>query len=269
MLRGFSADSLSRAEDRLGELTQRSDPERLGSELFAVEEVLGHQGSLRRALTDPSADNSAKTALVRSVFAGRVSDETVDLLDTTVTARWSSSADFLDGLERLGALAYVVSAENNGGIDDLEDELFRFGRIVAASPQLRDALTNPQVPVGYRQELVESLLNGKASTATIRLVQQAIASRERVFESALETYQRIAAARQQRMVAVVRTSITLTDAEQQRLSQALRRIYRRQVHLNVVVEPALLGGMRIELGDDIIDGTVLTRLQEARRRMTT
>lgn len=270
MLRGYSGVSMARAEDRLGEVASRGNPERLGDELFAVADVLSRHGSLRRALTDPSAKGDAKSALVQGVFGGRVSDETVDVVATAAAGgRWSSSVDFLEALERLGVLAYVISAEGDGGVDDLEDGLFRFGRIVAANPQLRDALTNPQVPVQHRQKLVGRLLQGKASTATIRLAEQGVASRRGSFEGALETYQRIAAARQQRMVAVVRTAVALSEAEEDRLVGALHRIYGRQVHLNVLVEPGLLGGVRIDLGDDIIDGTVLKRLHEARRRMTT
>jgi F-type H+-transporting ATPase subunit delta len=78
----------------------------------------------------------------------------------------------------------------------------------------------------------------------------------------------VAADYQQRVLATVRTAIPLTSDEQERLSAELHRIYSRDVHLNVVVDPALLGGVRVELGDDIMDGTVVARLQDARRKMT-
>jgi F-type H+-transporting ATPase subunit delta len=263
----FSAESLARAEERVSERASSGKPDRIGDELFAVVRVLSRQGTLRRALTDPSASSEAKTGLVRAVFGSQISDETVDVVATAASGRWSTSGDLLDALERLGVLAYVISAEPRG-VDDLEDDLFRFSRVVAANPALRDAITNKQVPLEHRQALVAELLDGKASPAAARLAVQAVASRERSFEAALESYQKVAADRQHRVVALVRTAMPLTDNEQERLVAALRRIYSRDVYLNLVVEPGLLGGMRIELGDDIIDGSVVGRLQDARRRMT-
>lgn len=264
----FSAASLTRAEERLSERAAAGEAALLGDELFAVLAVLGKQGSLRRALTDPSASEEAKSALVRTLFAGQLSDATLDVVATVASGRWSATRDLLDGLERLGVLAHVISAEPSGAVDDLEDDLFRFSRIVAANPRLRDAITNKQVPQKHRQELVARLLDGKASPAAVRLAVQAVASREGSFEGALESYQKVAADRQHRVVAIVRTAIALTEAEQDRLVAALRHIYSRDVYLNLVVDPSVLGGMRIELGDDIIDGTVIGRLHDARRKLT-
>ncbi len=267
-MRGFSAESLARAEECVTQRARDRQAERLGDELFAAAEVIHQQGALRRVLTDPSANGDAKEALVRAVFAGKVSQSTLDVLSTAVSGRWSSGRDLLDGLERLGVLAYVISADREGRVDDLEDELFRFGRLVAGDPRLRDALTHKQVPIQHRQALVSQLLDGKASSATTRLAVHAVASWGQSFENALESYQRVAADYQQRVLATVRTAIPLTSDEQERLSAALHRIYSRDVHLNVVVDPAMLGGIRVELGDDIIDGTVIARLHDARRKMT-
>lgn len=267
-MRRFSAETLIHAEERVSELATGQDGQRLGDELFAVGAVLDSQGSLRRALTDPASPGEAKRALLEAVFGGQVSSQTLDVLTTATSGRWSSGRDLLDGLERLGVLAYAISVEADGGLDDLEDELFRFSRVVAGSPGLRDAITNKRVPLRQRQGLVAGLLEGKASAAAAQLAVQAVASREPSFDAALESYQKIAAERQQRVVALVRTAVPLTADEQRRLAAALHRIYSRDVHLNLVVEPGVLGGVKIELGDDIIDGTIVGRLQEARRRLT-
>lgn len=269
MLRGYSAESLALSEDRVSELAASGDGERLGDELFAVADVLRSQGSLRRALTDPSGSGDAKSSLAGAVFDGKVDDSTIDVLTTTVSARWSTAKDMVNAVEHLGVLALVVAAEGAGGLDDLEDELFRFGRVVAGNPSLRDAITNKQVPVRHRQDLVSALLEKKAGSPTIRLAVQAVASRERSFDAALDSYQLVAAQRQHRIVAVVRTAIDLTKTEHKKLVAALRRLYDRDVHLNVVVDASVLGGIRVELGDEVIDGTVAGRLDEARRRLTT
>lgn len=268
-MRGYSAESLALSMDRVSELSAVDTGETLGEELFAVADVLSTQGSLRRALTDLSASEAAKSSLVRALFGGKVGDSTVDVLATAVSARWSSAADMVDAVEHLGVLAVVIAAERADGLDNLEDELFRFGRVVAGDPRLRDAVTNKQLEVSRRQQLVSSLLEGKASSATTRLAVRAVASRERSFEAAIDSYQQVAAERRNRTIAVVRTAIDLTDSESDSLAMALGRMYGRDIHLNVVLDPSVLGGIRIELGDDVIDGTVAGRLDDARRRMTT
>ncbi len=269
MLRGFSAESLARSQDRVSELAASGGGDRLGEDLFAVADVLRSQGSLRRALTDPSASADAKTSLVQAIFGGKIGDAAVDVLATAAGARWSSARDMVEAVEHLGVLAVVISAEHAAGLDNLEDELFRFGRVVTGDPRLRDAISNTQVPTAHRQQLVRSLLEAKASPAATQLAVRAVASRERSYEAALDGYQKVAADRQHRVVAVVRTAIELTTAEHDQLVAALRRMYDRDVHINVVVDPAVLGGIRVELGDEVIDGTVASRLDEARRRLTT
>lgn len=207
--------------------------------------------------------------MVQAIFGGKIGDAAVDVLATAAGARWSAASDMVDAVEQLGVLAVVISAEQATGLDNLEDELFRFGRVVTGDPRLRDAISNTQVPTPHRQALVRSLLEAKASPAATQLAVRAVASRERSYEAALDGYQKVAADRQHRVVAVVRTAIELTTAEHDQLVAALRRMYDRDVHVNVVVDPAVLGGIRVQLGDEVIDGTLASRLDEARRRLTT
>ncbi len=266
-MRGLSAEGLAASTERVEAIAAEHDASQLGSELFAVANLLGNEAALRRALTDPSAGGEAKSKLARAVFDGRVSDETIDVVATAASSRWSSGADFVDAVEQLGALSFVIEAEKADQLGELEDELFRFSRVVLANPDLRDAITHRQVPVEHRQELVRSLLEDKISPAAVSLAVHAVASRHRSVELALEEYQKLAADRQQRLVAVVRSAIDLSEDQRNRLSAALARQYGRDIHLNVVIDPEVLGGLRIELGDDVLDGTVATRLSEARRRI--
>jgi F-type H+-transporting ATPase subunit delta len=266
-MRGLSAEGLAASTERVEELAGDHDMAQLGAELFAIANLLGHEAPLRRALTDPSAEGDAKRQLARAVFDGRVGDEAVEVIATAAGSRWSAGGDFVDAIEQLGALSYVIEAEKSDQLSELEDELFRFGRVVLANPQLRDAITNRQVPAEHRQELVRALLEDKASPSAVSLAVHAVASRQRSVELALEEYERVAAERQQRMVAVVRSAVELTEEQRGRLAQALAAKYGRDVHLNVVIDPDVLGGLRVELGDDVIDGTVSTRLAEAGRRI--
>jgi F-type H+-transporting ATPase subunit delta len=266
-MRGISAEGYAESVERLEAVAADADAGTLGSELFAVADVLGREASVRRALTDPSAAGEAKSSLARALFGAKVADSTADVVATAAAARWSSTGDFVDAVEELGALALVIEAESADKLGDLEDELFRFGRVVSGDPELRDAITNKQVPAARRQELVRALLEGKASSSATNLAVQAVASRHRSFEAALESFQKLAADRQRRLVAVVRTAVELEPSERERLATALGSLYGRDVHLNVLVDPEVLGGIRVELGDDVIDGSIAGRLDDARRRM--
>jgi F-type H+-transporting ATPase subunit delta len=267
-MRGASAEGLGVALERLEELAEAGDAEAIGAELLAVFEVLREEPALRRALTDPSSDVAARTGLAQAVFAGKVSDDAVSALTAAAAVRWASASDFVAAIEQLGVLAYVIEADRSGSLADLEDDLFRFGRVVSANPELRDAITNRQVPLAHRQDLVRELLQDRSSAATVRLAVQAVASPHQSFEATLEDYQEIAAERQARIVALVRSAVDLTTDEHNRLAAALADQYDHEVHLNVVVDPQVLGGIKVEIGDEVIDGTVASRIDDARRRMT-
>lgn len=267
-MRGASAEALGTALEGLEALAEAGDAEAIGADLLAVVDVLRAEPALRRALTDPSSDVGARTGLVEAVFAGKVSDDAVRALSGAAGARWSSASDFVATVEHLGVLAFVIAADKTGDLAALEDDLFRFERTVSASPDLRDAITNSQIPLPHRQGLVSGLLEGRSSTAATRLAVQAVASPHQSFEAALTAYQVIAADRQARLVALVRSAVELTDDEHGRLAAALAHQYGSDVHLNVVVDPQVLGGIKVEIGDEIIDGTVAGRIDDARRRMT-
>lgn len=266
-MRGISAEGYADSVERLEAVAAEGDSAQVGGELFAVAALLSREPSLRRALTDPSAASEAKSSLARGVLADKLSSQTVDVVATAAASRWSSAGDFVDAVEQLGALAFVIESEKSGDLANLEDELFRFGRVVSGDPELRDAITNKQVPTQHRQALVSSLLDGKASASASNLAVQAVASRHRSFEAALEAFQKLAADRQRRLVAVVRTAVDLDPEQRERLAAALGNQYGREIHLNVVVDPDVIGGVRVDLGDDVIDGTIAGRLDDARRRM--
>ncbi len=158
-------------------------------------------------------------------------------------------------------------AEQTGKADELENELFAFERMVSGSPELRDALSDPARSTDDKRRLLKDLLDGKATSATVRLAEQAVAGTHRTVAVALESYQKVAAEHRNRLVATVRVARDLAEHDAQRLQDALARQYARPVHLNVVVDPDVIGGMRVAIGDDVIDGTVASRLDDARRQL--
>ena len=269
-LQGASRESLAAARETLGTLIRSGDTDLAGisDELFAVTSVLDREPALRRGLTDPARNGDDRAGLARAVLGGQMGGSTVDLLVWAVRARWSSPRDLADAMELLGVEAQVAAAERAGRLDAVEDELFRTGRIVAGAPELRSALSDRSAPVESRAALIEGLLGGRTTEETRRLVRQAVvAPRGRHFDRTVELYAQVAADRRSRLVATVTATAPLTEEQRGRLSRALLRIYGHEVHLNVELDPELVGGIRVEIGDEVIDGSVASKLDDARRRL--
>lgn len=241
---------------------------RLGGELFAVVHLLDRQHSLRRTLSDPAKPPGEKVRVVRALLAGRVAQATEELAAAAVALRWSSPRDLADAVEQLAVIALVMSADAEGTLDDLEDGLFRFGRVVDSEPRLRAVLSDPTASPEGKHDLLTTLLEGKVAEPTLRLIDEtAQHPRGRSLDANLEQYARLAAGWRQRLIAAVRTATELSGDQRNRLAAALGAVYGRQVHLNVVLDPGVIGGLSVQVGDEVIDGTVASRLETVRRRL--
>ncbi|MET9960936.1 F0F1 ATP synthase subunit delta [Streptomyces sp. NPDC006326] len=269
-MNGASREALASARERLDALTDNTsvDAAKLAGELAAVTALLDREVSLRRVLTDPAQSGEAKAELVGRLLSGQVGGETLDLVSGMVRSRWSQSRDLVDSLEELAATADLTAAQQGDALDNVEDELFRFGRIVASNTGLRSALTDRSATASAKGELLRSLLSGKANAVTERLVTRLVTHpRGRSLEAGLESLSKLAAERRNRMVATVTTAVPLSDVQRQRLGAVLAKLYGRQMHLNLDVDPSVLGGIVVRVGDEVIDGSVAERLSEASRRM--
>jgi len=268
-MRGVSRASLAEVEERLEPLTTSAQVSAaLAGELFGVAGLLASHSVLRRALADPSRSAGARSDLARSVLAGKVSEDTADLIAAVAAARWSAPRDLTDAVEQLAVQAIVAAAEQERHLDDLEDELFRFGRIVASQPALRMVLTNPFVSAEAKRELLSDLLANKVTPEALQLITEAAAGPlGRSLDLSLEEYARLAARRRARLVAEVHVSVALTAEQRRRLAAALTDAYGHEVYLNVVLDPKVVGGMTVRVGDELIDGSVATRLAQARRKL--
>jgi F-type H+-transporting ATPase subunit delta len=240
-----------------------------GRDLFAIVTVLADERPLRAMLADSAISDESKTATINTLFASQVSELAVAVLTQVVTSRWSSEADMVDAVEEAGQTLILMGAEVDGDIDRVEEELFRFGRAIDANAALQMALTDPATPAKAKAAIVTQLLSGKAAQPTIELVAQVSGNlRGRRIQNALTRLSELAAARRGRIVADVRTAIELTDQQQERLRAVLARLHGRSVELNIDVDPAVIGGVEVRVGDEVIDGTAASKLEQARRRMT-
>lgn len=264
VLRGASAEAQAGLRAQV-DAASAGDLATLGEDLLGAAAVFRAEPGLRRVATDQALDNAAKAGLVRGVFDGKVSAAGLDLVADAVSRRWTAGRDLADVLEHLGVVAVAKSAGGDAG--RLADELFAVSQLVGENADLRSALSDPTRSAADKTALLQGLLDGKALAATQRLAALSLNGSHRTVSVALDEYQKVAAAVKDESVAKVRVARPLTDADRDRLQNALSRQYGRPVHLNVSVEPGLVGGMRVEIGDDVIDGSVSSRIDDARRRL--
>ncbi|MFF0009914.1 F0F1 ATP synthase subunit delta [Streptomyces sp. NPDC005374] len=269
-MHGASREALAAARERLDALTDSTsvDAAKLAEELASVTALLHREVSLRRVLTDPAQAGEAKAELAQRLLGGQVGGTTVDLVSGLVRSRWSQSRDLTDALEELANVADLTAAQQRGTLDNVEDELFRFGRIVSSNTELRAALTNRAARASAKGELLRTLLGGRADVTSERLVTRLVtAPRGRSLEAGLESLSKLAAERRDRTVAVVTSAVVLSDSQKQRLGAALAKLYGRTMHLNLDVDPEVLGGIRVQVGDEVINGSIADRIDDAGRRV--
>ncbi|MEU4241947.1 F0F1 ATP synthase subunit delta [Actinoplanes sp. NPDC026619] len=238
----------------------------VADEILSVAGLLRAQPRLRRALTDPSRPAADRSGLLRSLLTGKLAEATVITLTTLASGRFSRPSEILNATERLGIEVVLRSAEKAGSLENVEDELFRFGQIVSGNAELAVTLSDPGAPTDRRVKLVEDLLKGKAQPATVRLVEVAIDGfGGRGFEASLTRLVELTAAKRDREVAYVTVARPIGDADEQALAAKLAEIYGRPVSLKVDVDPSIIGGVSVKVGSDLYDGTILRRLNAAKQ----
>jgi F-type H+-transporting ATPase subunit delta len=269
-MRGVSRAALVSGREALdAQLAKRgAKPEVVGQELFAVAALLDSSAAVRRALTDPSAAAGNRAGLVHRLLDGKVGARAGEVVAHLAEQRWGATNDLTDAVETLAVESVLAAADAGDRLDAVEDELFRFSRTVAGDPRLRDAFSVRVVGGDRKSALVERLLAGKVAPETMILAAQAaVAPRGRRTEQALERYVEAAAARRRQFVAHVVVAVPLSDAQRDRLSAALERLYGRAPRLNVDVDPDVVGGLRVQVGGELIDGTMLGRVDAVRRKL--
>jgi F-type H+-transporting ATPase subunit delta len=203
--------------------------------------------------------------LVHGLLDGKVDKAVVDLVAEAATLRWAGGRTFAAALERQAVRAQLITADRRSELEDTEDQLFRFARVVESSPDLRNLLGDRAIDLSRRQELVEGLLRGRTTASTIVLAKRAVLARERTFGHTIEGYITLAAAQKNRAVATVRVAKPLSSDQRDRLRTGLSQKIGREVTIQEVIDPEVLGGVRVELGDEVFEGTVADRLESARR----
>jgi ATP synthase F0 subunit b/ATP synthase F1 delta subunit len=237
----------------------------LAEELGSVVSLLVTEVTLTRHLTEHNDEADAKKALIDRLFSGKVDENTVKLLHTAASQRWSAEADLVEGIEHLARLALLKRAEIEDQVDEVEEQLFRFGRVLDAEPRLAALLGDYTTPVDGRIGLLDKVIEGSGVDGiAAALLTQTIGHLrgERADEAVLDLAE-LAVARRGEVVAHVSAAADLSDDQRNRLVELLTRIYGHPVSVQLNVDPELLGGLSITVGDEVIDGSIASRLAAA------
>ncbi len=265
---GASRESLARAQESLDSRAAEPGFEAVPGDLLAVADLLGREKGLRLQLADSGQTGESRRALVATLLGERIGAVSLAQVQDVSALRWSDSRDFVDALEQLAAAAAFVLADRAGTLDRVEEELFRFGRAVDASSELQMTLTDPSLPASAKSDIVASLIQDQAAPTTALLLEYAVGHLHGLrVDDAVARLSDLAAAQRERVVAHVRVAQPLTPEQRLRLGTVLGRLKGRTVQLDVVVDPSVVGGIAVRVGDEVIDGTIAARLEQARRAL--
>lgn len=237
----------------------------LAEELYSVAGLLTSQSRLRRTLADPATSATSRAQLASNLLTGKVGANTVEIVKAAAEQRWSSPWDLTDALEASADDALFAAADAQGVLGTVEDELFRFERILDDAGDLAPLLDDRSVDPQRRIGLLDNLLAGKVNPITAALLRQTVRSdRKRSLSLAIDDLLEAAAGRQSQSLARVTAAVELTEEQQRRLGTALSNLYGRRISVRTAVDPKVKGGLVVRVGDEVIDGSIASRLIQAR-----
>jgi F-type H+-transporting ATPase subunit delta len=272
-LRSASRESLAALVAKFDEVTADLGPNQLSTvadDLASVAKLLAREKILTRHLADPADDPSPKVGLLETLLEGKVGDTALEVLKAAVSGRWSTDANLVDAVEHVARLALLVRGEREDQAGEVEEQLFRFGRILDAQPRLSTLLSDYAAPAAGRVKLVNDVLDSGTgvSPTTAQLLSQTIGllRGERADDAVIDLAE-LAVARRGEVVAHVSAPADLSDAQRTRLTEVLTRIYGHPVSVQLQINPQLLGGLNIAVGDEVIDGTLSSKLAAAETKL--
>ncbi|EWS83014.1 F0F1 ATP synthase subunit delta [Brachybacterium phenoliresistens] len=242
--------------------------ESTADELFAIADAIDSSNQLVRLLSDSGRDAEVKETAVRTLLAGKVGEAALGLTLEVVRRRWSEQEDILDALEQLGVLALLDQADRENVLGQVEEELFQVSRLIDDSPELSSAFDDSRGEPAARGGLVSRLLEGRAHRLAVALARRAVSRRSELKPARrVREFAEFASERRSRLMAVVESSRPLSEQQVSRLGAILARSYGREVQMNLEVSADVVGGLRVHVGDDLYDATVLARLAQARAHL--
>ena len=259
--------ALQAATAALTPLLKKADL-KFAEELFSIGVALSTSVQLRNILSDPSGAEKAKHGALNAVFGKKVSKEALAFAQTLSGLRWSRGGDLVTAFEQLGVYTVASLAAANKELSTLEGELFSVQQLIDSDEDLQQAFSSRQASTDSKVALIKKLTGKKVSENTDLLVRFAVeGARHRRLSLVLEGYGKQVSAVAERLVATVTVAAPLEKAQLERLEKALAKTYGQELNLNVEINPSVLGGVKVQVSGEIIDGSVATRLNQARMQL--
>lgn len=273
-MRSSSRVALTNLSDRFSTIAKDLDNKglsALSSELVSVAQMLDREIVVTRYLTVPAEDGAPRVQLLERLLSGKVGNTTLDVLRSAVSERWSANSDLIDAIEHISRQALLEVADREDKVAEIEEQLFRFSRILDAQPRLAILLGDYAVPVEGRVDLLRKVLDSASGRVDpivqSLLIQTVELLRGQPAEEAIQFLAEVAVARRGEVVAQVGAAAELSDAQRARLTDVLTRIYGNPVAVQVQIDAELLGGLLIAVSDEVIDGTLASRLTAAQAQL--
>ncbi len=249
----------------------REDAWRIGNELFTVTKVLDDSIQLERALTDPSRPVADKVAVLKELLGDNAHPMTMEIMTDLVSRRWSRARDIANAVEDFGVDAMMYYADATDTTLQVSIELSELHSALLNLPVVRAKLYDYQATSEARVKLFREVFSGKTlNKVTMRLAEHATCNlrRRRYLETIQWLINKFSRHMGESMVTVT-TATPLKKEQIKRLVEVYSAKVGRQVHINSVVDPTVLGGMRIQVGDEVTDNTVVAQLQNLHRKVQT
>lgn len=268
---GVSTESLKKLSQLFEQRFSTEANASMSTELFSVADVIDHNGALRRGLTDPSREPEQRAKVASSVLDGKVYPAVRETVARAAESRWSAERELADALEHLGVLAAAFAAENRAGQDTVTtvaEDLLRFSKTVRNDPKVQSALTDQRADADAKKRLASRVSAAQTEEGRL-LIDQVVEHPRGVLPADLaEKFAETLVGLSERFIAKVTTSAPLDEARRRRLEQAISSVYGRSMTLDVTVDPEAIGGLKVQVGDEVIDGTMAFRLSKLDRTVT-
>lgn len=239
----------------------------VGTELFDVVEVLDRDRQLRTAVAQTTAPAGKRQSLVREVFSPHVAKDTLDLLERIVVETWSSPRELREGVVLSGRRVLLRGAESEGRLREVESELFDFARVLERNGALAQLLSDRASNAERRRGLAADVLYGKVSSFAEALILQAIGRPEAGPLDDIDSLAQYAARLRGREIARVTAAAPLSTSQRETLEGKLARVYDTEVSVHAEVDESLLGGLKVRVGDEVIDGSTAGKIARLRAAM--
>ncbi|SDL66468.1 F-type H+-transporting ATPase subunit delta [Corynebacterium mycetoides] len=268
-MKAASREAQEQVSGQLDELIRNSDNSvataaQIGTELFLAVDQLDRERALRVAVADQSLDPAQREGIMNDVLGNKVAEPTKQVLAEAARHEWSSPRELRQGLVNLGRRALLNGAREQGQLEQVEEELFGLSVLLEREKELTQLLSDRTATADKKRGLLASVIYGKVTVFTEALALQVIG---RPVSGPVDDLAAVAtevAELRGKTVARVATAEELNDSQRETLAGKLAQIYGREMAIHSEVDPSLLGGMVIRVGDEVIDGSTRGKITRMR-----